>query len=215
LFKAEKVNGETEIEVVTDLEKPYIVFDLLGGSPADLLLPRNFIIVEGQSEFELLTRVIKRFYSEKTPVQIIKANGDIDQAERTINAIEKVFAPLNESIYKNKTIILLDQPSAQTQGGVQQFRQNYAHLDANSQIFILPQRDIEQCYPNQPDAVYVNWQKTQAELDALNGNGDKIITGKKKKKLAKYVGNNITQQQFETDLEICFNAITKCWDLAF
>lgn len=215
LFKVEKTNGETEIELVTDFEKPYIVFDLLGGSPSDLLLPRNFIIVEGQSEFELLTRVIKRFYLDKPAIQIIKANGDIDQAERTINAIEKVFTPLNASIYKNKTVILLDQPSQQTQGGVQQFRQNYPHLNANNQIFVLPQRDIEQCYPNQPDPVYGNWRKSQAELDAINANGEKIITGKKKKQLAKFVGDNITQQQFVTDLQICFDALTQCWALAF
>lgn len=215
LFKVEKTNGQTEIELVTDFEKPYIVFDLLGGSPSDLLLPRNFIIVEGQSEFELLTRVIKRFYLDRPAIQIINANGDIDQAERTINAIEKVFTPLNASIYKNKTVILLDQPSQQTQGGVQQFRQNYPHLNANNQIFVLPQRDIEQCYPNQPDPVYGNWRKSQAELDAVNANGEKIITGKKKKQLAKFVGDNITQQQFETDLQICFDALTQCWALAF
>ncbi|MGN6265790.1 MAG: ATP-dependent nuclease [Ginsengibacter sp.] len=215
VFKVEKTNGETEIEFVTDFEKPYIVFDLLGGSPSDLLLPRNFIIVEGQSEFELFTRVIKRFYADKPSIQIIKANGDIDQAERTINAIEKVFTPLNASIYKNKTVILLDQPSAQTQGGVQHFRQNYGHLDTNNQIFILPQRNIEQCYPNQPDTVYGNWRKTQVELDAVNAHGDKKITGKKKRQLAKFVGDNITQQQFEADLEVCFTALTKCWALAF
>ncbi|HKO82440.1 MAG TPA: hypothetical protein VJU78_18650, partial [Chitinophagaceae bacterium] len=215
LFKIEKSNGETEIELVTDIEKPYVVFDLLGGSPSDLLLPRNFIIVEGQSEFELFTRVIKRFYEDKPAIQIIKANGDIDQAERTINAIEKAFTPLNASIYKNKTVILLDQPSQQTQGGVQQFRLNYPHLDANNQIFILPQRDIEQCYPNQSDTVYGNWRKTQAELDEVNDNGKKIITGKKKKQLAKFVGDNIAQHQFETDLLVCFKALTQCWALAF
>jgi len=215
IFKVEKSTGETSIEIVTDFEKPYVVFELLGGSPSDLLLPRNFIIVEGQSEFEFLTRIIRRFYDDRPGIQIIKANGDIDQAERSINAIEKVFAPLDASIYKSKMIILLDHPSGQTQAGVQQFRQNNPHLDANTQIFMLPHRDIEQCYPNQPDAVYVNWRKTQAELDALNPAGEKIITGKKKKQLAKHIGNTITQHQFEADLDICFNALTRCWDLAF
>src|SRR5690606_34396974 len=121
IFKVEKSSGETEIEATTEAEKPYIVFELLGGSPSDLLLPKNFLIVEGQSEFELLTKVISRFYSDRPPIQIIKANGDIDQSERTINAIEKVFIPLNSSIYRNKFVILTDQPSAQTQGGVTQF----------------------------------------------------------------------------------------------
>src|SRR5690606_8154414 len=94
ILKVEKSHGETEIEETSEFEKPYIIFELLGGSPSDLLLPKNFLIVEGQSEFELLTRVIKRFYADKPTIQIIKANGDIDQAERTINAIEKIFIPL-------------------------------------------------------------------------------------------------------------------------
>ena len=215
IFKVEKSSGETEIEATTEAEKPYIVFELLGGSPSDLLLPKNFLIVEGQSEFELLTKVISRFYSDRPPIQIIKANGDIDQAERTINAIEKVFIPLNSSIYRNKFVILTDQPSVQTQGGVTQFLQKYPDLQTNNQFFQLPLRDIEQCYPNQSDPTYGNWRKSQAELDATNPQGVKIITGKKKKQLAKHVGKQITQAQFETDLVICFNALTRCWDLAF
>lgn len=215
IFKVEKNSSETSIQSVTDFEKPYIVYELLGGSPADLLLPRNFLIVEGLSELELLTRVIKRFYPDRPPIQIIKANGDIDQAERTINAIEKLFTPLETSIYKDRAVILIDQPSAQKQAGVAQFLVTYNHLNTNNQFFRLAERDIEQCYPNQPDPTYTNWRKTQVELDAVNANGEKIITGKKKRQLAKHVGDNITQAQFETDLQVCFNALERCWELAF
>ncbi|MFZ5978985.1 MAG: chromosome segregation protein SMC [Hydrotalea sp. AMD] len=215
IFKVEKNNGATSITPVSDFEKPYVVFELLGGSPADLLLPRNFLIVEGQSEFELLTRVIRRFYADRPTIQIIKANGDIDQVVRTINAIEKAFIPLGASIYRDRTVILIDQPSQQTQGGVTQFLQKYNHLQQNNQFFQLGARDIEQCYPDPPDQTYGNWRKTQEELDALKPNGDKIIDGKKKKQLAKQVGENISQSQFEKDLVICFNALQRCWELAY
>jgi hypothetical protein len=215
IFKVEKTNGETNIDKVTDFDKPYVVFELLGGSPSDLLLPRNFLIVEGQSEFELLSRIIRRFYPDRPAIQLVKANGDIDQAERSINAIEKVFTPLNVSIYANKFVILIDQPSAQTQGGVNQFLHNYPNIQANNQFFQLQVRDIEQNYPNQQDPIYGNWRKTQTELDAVNVGGDKLITGKKKKQLAKQVGNNITQIQFETDMPVCFNSLGRCWELAF
>lgn len=215
ILKVEKLDGQTEFELTNELDKPYVVFELLGGSPSDLLLPKNFLIVEGQSEFELLTRVIKRFYSEKPRIQIIKANGDIDQVERTINAIEKAFIPLNSSIYSERTVILIDEPSEQTQGGVNQFLQNYGGLNQNGQFFQLNGRDIEQSYPNQACEIYGNWRKTQEELDAVNENGKKIITGSKKKKLAKYVGNNITQDQFENELNICLQALEKCWELAY
>jgi predicted ATP-dependent endonuclease of OLD family len=102
IFTVEKSDGETTIKEIEDLEKPYIIYELLGGSPSDLLLPHNFLIVEGKSEFELLTRIIQRFYTDKPKIQIIQANGDIDQAARTINAIEKAFIPLNSSIYKDR-----------------------------------------------------------------------------------------------------------------
>lgn len=215
ILKVEKLEGQTEFELTTDLDKPYVVFELLGGSPSDLLLPKNFLIVEGQSEFELLTRVIKRFYSDKPNIQIIKANGDVDQVVRTINSIEKAFIPLNSSIYGAKTVILIDEPSEQTIGGVNQFLKNYQSLNLNGQFFQLVGRDLEQSYPNQVCPIYGNWKKTQEDLDALNENGKKIITGAKKKKLAKHVGLNITQEQFESDLQICFQALKKTWELAY
>jgi hypothetical protein len=37
----------------------------------------------------------------------------------------------------------------------------------------------------------------------------------KKKRLAKHIGENITQQQFENDLQTVFYALKKCWELAF
>lgn len=215
ILKVEKNDGETELEVTSNLDKPYIVFELLWWNPSDLLLPRNFLIVEGQSEFELLTRVIKRFYSDRPNIQIIKANWDIDQVERTINSIEKIFIPLNASIYWTKTVILIDEPSTQTEGWVEHFRNTYPQLTQNWQLFQLVGRDIEQSYPNHVCPIYINWRKSQEELDAVNPSWNKIITGTKKKKLAKYVWANITQEQFESSLSICFEALEKCWELSY
>ena len=215
ILKVEKSEGQTEFELTNELDKPYVVFELLGGSPSDLLLPQNFLIVEGQSEFELLTRIIKRFYADQPKIQIIKANGDINQVERTINSIEKAFIPLNSSIYGEKTTILIDEPSVQTAGGVKQFLDNYKALNRNGQFFQLIGRDIEQSYPNQECPIYGNWKKTQEELDEVNENDKRIITGTKKKQLAKHVGQNITKEQFENDLSICHQALVKCWELAY
>ena len=213
--KKKNLEGQSEFELTTNLDKPYVVFELLGGSPSDLLLPKNFLIVEGQSEFELLTRVIKRFYPNKPNIQIIKANGDVNQVTRTINSIEKAYIPLNASIYRERTVILIDEPSKQTAGGVNQFLQNNKSLNRNRQFFQLIGRDLEQSYPNQVCPIYGNWKKTQEELDKENQNGKKIITGDKKKKLAKHIGLNITQKQFENDMQICFQALERTWELAY
>jgi len=207
LFKVEKTNGETKICNIVDFDKPYIVYELLGGSPADLLLPNNFLIVEGQSEYELFTRIIKRFYRDKSTIQIIQAHGDVEQTKRTINAIEKVYIPLNNNIYGKRIVILMDHPSVETQGSVDDFKLRYKSLENNNQIFILDKRDIEQIYPNQIDETYGNWRKTQDEVDRMNG--------KQKKQLAKYVGDKITQEQFENEMKTCFEALKRCWELSF
>ncbi len=57
IFKVEKIEKETFISPLKELDKPNVIFELLGGSPGDLLLPNNFLIVEGKSEIEFLTRV--------------------------------------------------------------------------------------------------------------------------------------------------------------
>lgn len=207
IFKVEKSEGVTRIEKTDDIDKPNLIYELLGGSPADLLLPRNFLIVEGESEFELFTRVIKRFYSDQPKVQIIKAQGDIEQTERTINNIEKAFTPLGQSLYKKKLVILIDKPHPDKEGGLLQFLDKNKHLKTENQFFQLTQRDIEQCYPNQECPIYHNWKKSQEEVDKMKGC--------QKRQLAKHIGDNISKEQFESDLEVCFNALQRCWELSF
>lgn len=207
IFKVEKINGETFIDYIDEKDKQYVVYELLGGCPSDLLLPHNFLIVEGRSEFELMTRVIKRFYPDKPKIQIIQAKGDIDQAEKVVNAIIKTFMPLEKSIFKNKLVLLLDKPSSQTLIKSDQFKSNYKDLNQNSQIFILDKRDIEQCYPNHSCQIYKNWQKTQEEVDGMSSH--------QKIQLAKHVGNEITKEQFKDSLVTCYKALERTWELAF
>ena len=47
-FLVEKDEGVTDVRELTKKERMRTVFELLGGSPADLLLPANLLIVEGQ-----------------------------------------------------------------------------------------------------------------------------------------------------------------------
>jgi len=179
IFSVEKEDKETNIELVDDQQKPSIVFELLGGSPADLLLPKNFLIVEGKSELEFLNRIIKRFYKNKVNIQIIPAIGDIDQAERSINSIEKVYTALNNSIYGNCLVVFCDKPSEDKLKGVQVFLKRYQHLKQNGQIYLLPENSIEQYYPN-----HTGWKK--------NGTEVKKMSGRQKIYLAKRVAAGIT-----------------------
>ncbi len=196
IFKVEKINKQTQIELADEADKAYIVFELLGGSPADLLLPNNFLIVEGASELELLTAVVKRFYADKPRIQVIGANGDTDQAERTINAIEQAYKPFGKSLYGNKVIILCDKPSEVRKGGVEDFKLRHKEIVKNNQIHFLPTCTLEEHYP-------APWKRTAEEEDCMNGH--------KKKQLGKRVGKEISQAQFENDLKIIFDALNECW----
>jgi hypothetical protein len=41
------------------------------------------------------------------------------------------------------------------------------------------------------------------------------MNGKQKKQLAKRVGNEITKEQFENEMEIIFKILNQTWDKAF
>ena len=145
---------------------------MLGGTPADLLLPRNFLIVEGKTEQTLLTRLISKYYAAKPEIQIIQANGDVVQAERSINAVEQVFKPIEKSLYKDKVVILLDRPKKQeTLDG---FLANHTDLRTDGQVFVLPTSSIEEFYPDKNGG-----RKTADEVAAMTTH-KKIKLAKKK-----------------------------------
>lgn len=202
VFKTEKSDCRTEIYKTDDNDKPYIIYELLGGSPADLLLPRNFLIVEGPSELELLTRVIKRHYPDKPAIQIISAEGDTHQAKRSINAISKAYSPMGTSIYNERTIILCDSPTEKAKAGFDQFIESHIALHKNNRILVLPHGSLEECYPPEN-----GWNRTEEET--------KNMTGHQKKQLAKLVGDGITKDSFEANMPTLLNALSRAWSTAF
>lgn len=202
IYKVEKEDSITHFRFVDQLDKPYVVFELLGGSPSDLLLPRNFLIVEGPSEVELLTRVIKRFYPDKPAIQIISAEGDTHQAKRSINAIRKSFKPLENSIFEEKMIVLCDAPTQKAQGGFDDFMKEFKDFNARGQIRVLAKGSLEECYPN-----HLDWNRTEQQVANM--------TGKQKTQLSKRVGDEITKGQFETDMKSVFETLVCAWELSF
>lgn len=202
VFKTEKSDCKTEIYKTDDNDKPYIIYDLLGGSPADLLLPRNFLIVEGPSELELLTRVIKRHYPDKPAIQIISAEGDTHQARRSINAISKAYSPMGSSIYNERTIILCDKPTEKARPGFDQFIEAHIELHRRGQILVLPHGSLEECYSDE-----AGWRRTEEKT--------KGMTGYQKKQLAKSVGDTIEKELFEASMPILLDALSRAWERAF
>lgn len=202
IYKVEKEESVTEFKAVDPADKPYVVFELLGGSPSDLLLPRNFLIVEGPSEVEFLTRVIKRLYPSKPAIQIISAEGDTHQAKRSINAIRKSFKPLENSIFEERMIVLCDSPTEKAQAGFDEFMSTFSNFNNRGQIFVLEHGSLEECYPNKLD-----WKRTEEQVSSMSG--------KQKIKLSRRVGDEITKEQFEEEMSLVFNTLEAAWTLAY
>lgn len=201
VFKVEKNNKITEISKIDDVDKVNIVFDLLGGSPSDLLLPRNFLIVEGKSEFEFINRVIKRFYATTHKgIKIIFAGGDLDEQEPSLLAVHKLFSPLAGSdnpIYKDKAVVLIDKPNGKQQSKYNLFKQGYPYLFQNNQVFELTSETLEEYYPSA-------YKKNKGE-----------IPNEQKVEYAKEVAGKITRNEFETEMAIIFNAVNESNKKAF
>lgn len=200
VFRVEKVDRETGIADVGRTEKASIVYDLLGGTPGDLLLPKNFMIVEGKSEVAFLTEIISRFYGTQPEIQIIPASGDVNQAERSINAVEQLFKPLERSLYGDRVVLLLDRPDKDAT--LEQFFENHKELKQSNRVFVLPVYNIEEYYPDRED-----WRRTRDQ--AGNMRGDQKI------RLARRVAKEIAQSEFEEQMMEVFGAVRKCWERAF
>ena len=182
--------------------KSAVIYELLGGSPNDLLLPRNFLIVEGKSDQIFIQRIIDRFYTDKPPVQILRAEGDIEKERDSMNGINTVFAPLNLSgIYRDRLVILSDSPHPTKQADYENFRRSYSSVVANGQMFTLPTQSLEEYYAGQYKVTFD--QTTQG-----NGKGYKRL-------LAEHVGKLLTQEEFEREMPVIKQALDLCWSNAY
>lgn len=200
LFQVSKQNCITTIMLMEDEDKPYVIYDLLGGSPSDILLPKNFLIVEGASECKFLQTIISRFYGDTlSDIFVLAAEGDSAQQIRSMDAINKVLLPL-KSIYTGKVVILCDQPNAQQQEDFDSFVSSYS-LTQNEDHFILNTPSLEEYYPD-------GWKKTAQEVAVMQQNREKVSYAQK-------VGEEITQSQFETDMPIIHAALLKTKERAF
>lgn len=193
IFTVEKNDRKSEIIEIGDTEKIDVIFDLLGGSPSDLLLPRNFVIVEGRSEYFFLKGVIQRFYQDRYKgIKILYAGGDIEVQEPTLLAVHRLFVPLagaENPIYREKAIVIIDKPNDEQQTKYNQFKEGYPYLFQNGQAFELEVETLEEYYPEA-------YRKTKDE-----------ITIEQKVPYAKEIAGKITKDEFESQMSILFNAL--------
>lgn len=198
IFEVKKNNGVTGIHEIEEHDKQFVVFELLGGSPADILLPKNFLIVEGASECAFLARIVDRFYPEYKRILILSAEGNEIQQGRSMNMVNKAYMP-TKSIYGGRVVILCDKPEGR-EADFEKFINSYK-LKKDEDYFILTQASLEEYYPSP-------WKKSSEETKELGKNREKVV-------LAKKVAEEITQEQFEEEMPLVFNALQKAAERAF
>jgi len=97
--------------IKTDLRD--LTFKLLGASFSDLMLPENYLVVEGGSDYIFLSRVAQLIDSVKAAkLQIAYVQG-IQNALPSVNAIAEMIRPYyaEESIYSERIVCLIDEPN--------------------------------------------------------------------------------------------------------
>ncbi len=208
IFKVEKQNKKSRFtEINTALDKQYVVYELLGGSPNDLLLPKNFLIVEGRSEFEFISSILKRFYpTESVGIQIIFAEGDHEKQIKSMEGINTVFAPLyinpihRNPIYRDSLVVVCDTPHPTKAVDFQSFVESYPELTVQKRLIKIPHQALELYYPKP-------WKKTEDELVAMSP--------REKTDLAKQVGQEILKEDFLTHMEVLSSGLLKCLERAY
>lgn len=200
IYKVEKIDKKTEIVNADEVMKMNIIYDLLGGSPADLLLPSNFLIVEGQSEFHFLDIIIRKFYKDQFgKIKILFARGDVIEQEKRYIRVAETYMPLNNPIYKERVIFIFDKPNALIQNKYVEFKTAHPYLIDNEHLHQLTTETLEEYYPER-------WKKTKIEM--VNENLSKVP-------YAKMVANAITQEEFEQNMIVLKTALDKAVDKGF
>lgn len=196
-FVVEKEDGATSVTPMTKKGRVRTVYELLGGNPTDLLLPANFLVVEGPSEVLFIEAVCARFYHLKPRIHVVAANGDDERQAQYLAALMKCYAPLRDSpVYRRCAVLLFDAPTGEDkQARLTAFLEENADIRDNNRAHTLPTTGLEDYYPRALRDQYANL--------------------KNKTKLARAVGSVITKDQFEHDMPVIFSALIACWEKAY
>lgn len=196
-FVVEKEDRATSVTPMTKKERTRTVYELLGGNPTDLLLPANFLVVEGPSEVLFIEALCARFYANKPRIHVVAADGDDERQAQYLAAVMKCYAPISDSpIYRRCAVLLFDAPTGgEKQARLTTFLDQNRDIRDNNRAHTLPTTGLEDYYQAAVRAQFAN----------LNN----------KTKLAKSIGRVITQEQFEQDMSVVFGALNACWEKAY
>jgi putative ATP-dependent endonuclease of the OLD family len=99
-------------------------------------------------------------------------------------------------------VVLCDAPTQKAKGGFDDFLKEFKNFNNRGQIKVLDHGSLEECYPN-----HLDWNRTEQQVANM--------TGKQKKQLSKRVGDEISKEQFETDMKSVFETLVRAWEFSF
>lgn len=199
IYSVSKKDGVSNLLLIKNQQEVLnSIYLMLGGSPNDLLLPRNFVIVEGQSEYNFLTRIISRFYQEAHNIKILFARGDSIKSAQVYHRIAECFTPLHTNgVYKETVCILLDLPNDEQSANFELFKRMHPWVLLGEQLHILPVGTLEEYYP-------LPWKRGLGE-----------IRDEEKVSLAIEVAENISKEQFESDMATIHTFLVKAIEKSY
>lgn len=160
-----KDGKETKIaSVSSEDELATIVFKMLGNSPGDLFFPSNIIIVEGESDFIYISKILNLLQctplSRKLNVRIHYADGDsrIPGATKSIDQMLKSvsYTPL----YRDKLCVIFDkQKTPATVDTVKRFLG-----DDGRRVLELSKGGIEYFYPKNILSLITGLHETELDI---------------------------------------------------
>lgn len=192
IYNVIKNNKNSELQIIQDEQgRLNSIYNLLGGSPNDLLLPSGFIIVEGQSECKFLEIIIGRFYPEANNIKVLFACGDLVQHAKVFYRVSECYTPLHTNgVYRDNTCFLIDKPNHKQEKDYTKFRNAHPWLTDDKHIHCLPVETLEEYYPDQ-------WSKKKDDVEY-----------EEKVPLAITVAENISQQKFKKEMTVIHEMLT-------
>ncbi len=183
-----------------------LTFKLLGASFSDLMLPENYLVVEGGSDYIFLSRVAQLIDSVKaTKLQIAYVQG-IQNALPSVNAIAEMIRPYNaeRSVYSERVVCLIDEPKNKDEERSAAEIERRLNKADNQRLFRLGQDqsgkklDQENTIPEWLyDRTAYNKSQVLAEIEKLKK--DRQKSGAYKEEIAAALADKLKREDLDTN----------------
>jgi DNA modification methylase len=213
------MNTITNLKVTTtktDLRD--LTFRLLGASFDDLMLPENYLVVEGGSDYIFLGKVAQLIDSIKaTKLQIAYVQG-IQNAPPSVNAIAEMIRPYfaEESVYSQRVVCLIDEPKNKGEERSADVIERSLNKSGDQRFFKLGKdqsgKKLDSMEKAIPECLYnrTTYNKSQvlAEIERLKKDYKKL--GTYKEEVAVALANELKREDLDTtELSIFRMAVEK------